>query len=449
MAQAPAKENKYLPDFRSLERSVTPSEPEWVGKMRHRAFVRFAEQGFPTARRGNEKWKYTSVAPIANAAFKYTLDRNGHVISPGDLHRHVPWHDSWVNLVFVDGHYCQSLSTPLADYNCGRVTTLSEAMVTDGQLAEQHLAQYATFEDDAFTALNTAFLRDGAFVHVPEDNALGSPLHLLYLTTSAAQPTVSHPRTLIVAGRHSKLTVIESYAGLSPSSNFTNAVTEIVVGDGAEIEHYRLLMDGPQSFHVGTTRVSQGQDSVFSSGSFATGASLARNDLLVWLNAPGSSCFLNGLYMTADNQHIDNYINVYHVKPHTTSRLNYKGILDGKSRAVFGGTVMVRPDAQKADSQQSDKNLVLTEDAEVNSKPSLLIYADDVKCSHGATAGNVDEDTIFYMRSRGLDQETATRLVVHGFATEIINTVRPDPLRDYLDRTLANALPNPRFREMS
>jgi Fe-S cluster assembly protein SufD len=196
---------------------------------------------------------------------------------------------------------------------------------------------------------------------------------------------------------------------------------------------------------VGVTRVQQAEDSSFSSGSFARGAALARQDLLVLLDAPGSICHLNGLYMTSGTQHIDNYINIDHAKPHTTSRLKYKGILDGKSKAVFGGTVLVRKDAQKADAQQSDKNLLLSDEAEVDSKPSLLIYADDVKCSHGATAGNIDEESVYYMRSRGLDLETASRLLIHGFASEIVESVKLEEVREYLDRQFLAALPNYRF----
>ena len=249
----------------------------------------------------------------------------------------------------------------------------------------------------------------------------------------------------MVAGRHSKLTVIESYVSLSNSQHFTNAVTEIALEDGASVEHYRLLMENPDSFHVGNTRVHQGQDSTFSSASFTRGAAVARNDFQVLLDAPGSFCSLNGLYMTSGRQHIDNYINIDHAKPHTTSRLYYKGILDGSSKAVFGGTVLVRKDAQKADAQQSDKNLLLSDKAEVDSKPSLLIYADDVKCGHGATAGNIDEDTLFYMRSRGLDLDTASSLLIYGFASEIIEAVRLEPLHGYLDKLFLESLPNFRF----
>ncbi len=449
MTQALAKGERYLADFLAFERSLAGHEPMWVHQIRHQALERFTQLGFPTARRGNEKWKYTNVAPIANATFEYPFDFDLNGVKASDIRQLAPWDDSWTTLAFVNGHYCQPLSASPAQANGINVTNLADALLTDGDAAREHLTRYASVEDDAFTALNTAFLKDGAFVHVPPGDSPGSPLHLLYLTTGEAQPTVSYPRTLVLAGRQSKVTIIESYISLSRARHFTDAVTEIVVGEGAEVEHYRVLADSQQDFHVGVTRVHQSQDSRFSSASFAKGSALARNDFLVVLDAPGSSCFLNGLYMTSGTQHIDNYINIDHVKPHTTSRLYYKGILDGKSRAVFGGTVLVRRDAQKADAQQTDKNLILSEDAEVDSKPSLLIYADDVKCGHGATAGHVDEDSLFYMRSRGLDIETASRLLIHGFASEIIETVQLEPSRAYLERTFLEALPEFQFGRTS
>ena len=444
MAQAPTKEERYLADFQAFEQGLESGEGDWVRPIRRQAIEWFKELGFPTARRGNEKWKYTSVVPVANATFEYPFQPTSEEPKRTDLIGCVPWHPQWISLVFVDGRYSEALSTPHRE-NGVRVSNLAEVVRDDGAVAREHLSHHAHVEDDAFVALNTAFLKDGAFVHVPDGDFPLSTVHLLYLTTDRTAPVASYPRSLVIAGRDSRLKVIESHVSLSDASHFTDAVTEIVLGDGAQVEHYKVLVDSPEAFHVGVTRVDQGQDSVYSSLSFARGASLARNDLQVTLDAPGSACHLKGLYMTSGDQHIDNYINVDHAQPHTTSRLYYKGILDGSSKAVFGGTVLVRQDAQKADSQQSDKNLLLSEQAEVDSKPSLLIYADDVKCSHGATAGNIDEDTLFYMRSRGLDLDAASRLLIHGFAAEIIDAVEIEGLRAYLERLTLESLPNFRF----
>ena len=442
LQQPPAVQDKYLADFQALQSSMAGGQPEWARDVRHRALARFGEMGFPTSRRGNEKWKYTNVAPVANQTFEYPSVPKEVESNPQAVRRLGPWDNDWVSLVFIDGHYCGTFES---HPNGLKTSNLAEAFRGTGSVqdvAEKHLARYASFEDDAFTALNTAFVKDGALVHCPEGHSASSPVHLLHVATNRTDATVSHPRTLIVADPNSKLTVVESYIGLSRSPYLTNAVTEIAVGDGARVEHYQLLMDSPGAFHVGSTRVYQRRDSTFTSTGLFRGAAVARNDLSVVLDNEGSSCTLGGLYMTSGTEHIDNNINVDHAKPHTTSRLYYKGILDGSSRAVFGGTVLVREGAQKADAQQSDKNLLLSDDAEVNSKPSLLIYADDVKCAHGATAGHIDEDALFYMRSRGLDLPTANRLLVHAFANEIIEGIQLQAFREYVDRMFLNALPD-------
>ncbi len=311
----------------------------------------------------------------------------------------------------------------------------------------QHLGSLAPLNDDGFTALNTAFLRDVAVVRIPDgsDEPVAVCVNHVGLPDldepDGEQRYARHPRTLILAGRNANLTVVETYTGPKGNRYFTNAVTEIVVGEGGQVDHYRLLDESTGAFHVGTTRVRQERDSSFRSASFALGTALARNDFAVTLDGPGAYCSLNGLYYTGQGQHIDNLISIDHAQPHCTSRLNYKGILDGNSRAVFGGEVLVRRNAQKSDAQQTDKNLLLSEDAEVDSKPSLMIYADDVQCSHGATAGQIDAQVLFYLRSRGLDLATASRMLVQAFASEIVATVRPTTLRNYLeslfDRSIA------------
>ena len=439
-SQLPAIQDRYVSDFEDHDRDDSQGHPQWVRQLRQEAMSHFTTLGFPTSRRGNERWKYTSVAPIANTAFQYPSGTTPADISAGDIAQYKALGPEWTNLVFVNGHFSPSLSSPYAVPGGIQITSLASVVSEDGKLARQNLAQHASYQEDAFAALNTAFLGDGAYIHIPEDSVHSSPVHLMFLSTGLPELTASHPRTLVVSGPRSELTLVESYVGLSPGAYFSNAVTEIVLEEGAQVQHYKLLNESTDAFHVGVTRVRQGRDSSFSSWSFARGTALARNDFHVLLDAPGSFCSLNGLYATVDKQHIDNYITIEHAKPHTTSRLSYKGILDGDSRAVFGGTVLVRPDAQKADSQQSDKNLLLSKEAEVNSKPSLLIYADDVKCSHGATAGHIDEEAVFYLRSRGIDLATARELMVRGFGNEIIDTVPIETLRNYLGILLLGSL---------
>ena len=242
---------------------------------------------------------------------------------------------------------------------------------------------------------------------------------------------------------NSSITVHESYLSLSEEAAFTNAVSEMFLAEGSQVQHSRLMQENDLTYHVGVSRVYQSAYSEFASCSFSKGAKVGRSDLHVLLDGPEAKCTLNGLYLTTGSQHMDNFINIEHAKPFGTSRLLYKGILEGKSRAVFGGTVLVHKDAQHTDAQQTDKNLLLSEDAEIDSKPSLFIYADDVKCGHGATAGHMDADTLFYMRSRGLDLETAGRILIQAYAGEIIDKVGPDRLRDYLDRLYSGAVQTP------
>jgi len=425
---------KYLADFQALDQSAP-----WLQRLREQAWSHFEALGFPTARRANERWKYTNVAPIANASFgNAPVSGSSPAMDAQELQRCALWQPDWINLVFVNGRYVSDLSTPSSTT---KVQAGSMAKSDYQGLMQQYLGRYADSGEDGFTALNTAFVQDGAFVHAPAGEALDQVVHLIYITTDGDQPVVTHPRTLIVAEANSNLRVVESYYSSTDSQHFTNAVTEIVLDQGANVDHCLVMLENTSAFHIGSSRVYQGQDSTFTSVAFAKGAALGRNDFQVLLDAPGASCTLNGLYLTKGTQHMDNFINIDHAKPYGTSNLFYKGILDGKSRAIFGGTVLVREDAQQTNAQQTDKNLILSYEAEVDSKPSLLIYADDVKCGHGATAGHIDEDTLFYMRSRGLDAETASRLLIHAFASEIIDTVQIAQLRDYLDELFLDSIP--------
>ena len=440
------------PYYAAAYAAQSPQSPLPLSTRRREGWAAFQRLGLPTARRGNEPWKYTNAAPIARGDFacpQPPLPVNAAGIGPAEPAAVAPWQGDWHNIVLGDGVYAPGLSANLrvpvptkgGHTNAMIIASLPDALRAQRALGEVLLGSIAAPEDDGFVALNTAFLRDGVGIDLPA-GADGGVVNVLYLTTGREQPRVTHPRTLINAKADSRLTVIETYAGPDGVRYFTNAVTEIYVGENASVAHCRLLQDGRDAYHVGVSRVVQDRDSRFSSVSIAAGAALGRNDFGVKLVGTGVACTLNGLYLTRGSQHIDNYINIDHTQPYGTSRLFYKGILDGQSRAVFGGNVTVRQDAQKTDAQQTDKNLLLSAEAEVDSKPSLLIYADDVKCGHGATAGHIDADTLFYMRSRGLDLPTASRILIHAFAREIIDTVTPEPLRDYLDAQFRDAIPD-------
>lgn len=415
-------------------------------ELHSRGWDAFLKLGLPTARRGNEPWKYTNAGPIAREPFGFVEDLppENVGISYETLREIVPWQDHWRTLVLVDGVFAAELSTGPRTVDSDRnvvVASLPDAIQARRHLGDSLLGNLANVNEDGFAALNASFVRDGVGISVPADADAGV-VNIVYLTTDRHQPRVTYPRTLISAEVNSRVTVIETFVGPEAVRYLTNAVMEAHVREGANVEHYRLLLEGRDAYHVGISRVEQEKDSRFSSVSIADGAALGRNDFGVHLGGTGAECMLNGLYLTKGSQHIDNYINIDHAEPNGTSRLFYKGILDGKSRAVFGGNVTVREDAQKTDAQQTDKNLLLSPDAEVDSKPSLLIYADDVKCGHGATAGHIDADTVFYMRSRGLDPATTSRILIHAFASEIIDTVALDPLREYLDTRLQNTIPD-------
>ena len=414
--------------------------PAWLNGLRQKGFDNFSRLGFPTARRGNEAWKYTNVAPIARS--ELSLPTAASVPEIGQVRQSAPWVDDWNTLVFLDGRFSSELSN-IHEQSGVTISSLVHAMEDDGAVVQRHIGSVTSVEDDGFAALNTAFLGDGALVHVPPGASVERPVHLVFVSTDE-ENIVAHPRVLVVAGPESESTVIESYVGVGDNTYLSHGVAEVIVEEGAQLEHYRLMDESDSSYHVGVARVHQKDGSFFSSRAFYKGVGLGRHDLYVNIG-DGCSTDLSGLYITSGSQHVDNFINIDHTKPNSNSNLYYKGILSGRSRAVFGGTVFVREGAIKTDALQSDKNLLLSPDAEVDSKPALFIWADDVKCGHGATAGNIDEATVYYMRSRGIDLETASRLLIFGFASEIIDTVAIPELHDYLEESFLDAIPRYEF----
>ena len=439
MTQLLTKETRYAADFAALEEKAK-GDPQWLQDLRRKAYDRFSSIGFPTARRGNEEWKYTSVGPIAEQRYHVALNGATPEISLAKIKRAIPWDEAWPRLVFINGRYVPEFSKPHTHGGELVVRNLAEAVRDDGAVME-HLARHADFESNAFTALNTAFLQDGAYVKVAEDATARDPVHIVYMATGECDQSLSRPRTLLVAGSHAKATVIETYVNLGKGRYFTNAVTEASIGDGAQIDRYLLLMEGAEAFHVGSAHVQAGRDSSFTSTAVSLGAAIARSNTSVVLNAPGASATVNGLYVTSGAQHLDMHTSLFHAAPQTTSRQQHKGILDGQSRSVFAGRVVIPAGSQKADARLVNKNLLLSRGAEVDTKPSMEIFADDVKATHGATAGQLDQTTLFYLNSRGIDADSARRLLVHGFASEILNGVQIAKLRAFLDRLFLKSLP--------
>lgn len=429
---------RYLADYRALA-AGSQNGSSWLTPLRERGWEQFARMGFPTARRGNEKWKYTNVRPVDRVPFQLATGCASSETTVDDVRGSAPWDDSWQTLLFVDGRYTGTYSSGKPDGLTA--CNFADATGANRALLESNVGSLAPVEDDAFTALNTAFADHGAFVYVPADTEVETPVHILHANTNAEDDRAIYPRALLVAGRGSRITLVETYSSLGDRRQFTDSVFEMVLEEGAQVDHYRVLAENESTFHIGVTRVHQFKDSNFRSISFATGPAIGRNDLHVLLDGPGAECTLHGLYMTTNRQHLDNHISTTHAKPHGTSHQFYKGILAGRSRAVFSGKVRVDPDAQKTYADQKDLNLLLSKRAEIDTMPSLEIFADDVECFHGATAGHVDESALFYLQSRGLDLDTAAAMLIRGFASEIVEEFGPPALRRYLERVTDGLLP--------
>jgi Fe-S cluster assembly protein SufD len=392
--------------------TAQPKAEPWVQALREAAFQRFAELSFPTTH--DEEWRFTNVAPIARIQFAPAsgggASCDGYHFSGG--------------AVFVNGSFAPSHDSPLMPRGV-HAGTLADA--------EPHLAKHAPFDRSAFVALNTAFLNEVAVIRIDRGATVEQPINILNFVPSEKEPQVIHPRTLILVGSNAQCSIVESYLGTG--SYFTNAVTEIVVGEGAVVDHYKLQQESPEAFHVATMRATLGRSANFSSHSISLGGALVRNDANVTLSE-GTEATLNGLYIVNGRQHIDNHTEIDHAKPHGTSHELYKGILDGHATAVFNGRIIVRKDAQKTDSKQTNKNLVLSDDAVINTKPELQILADDVRCTHGATIGQLDAEALFYLRSRGIGRSQARDLLTYAFAQDIIDRVRVPALKDQLEKVL-------------
>ena len=422
----------HVQNFRQLGGQA----PASLRSLRTAALARFQELGLPTTRL--EDWKYTSVAPLSRRRFRPAADGIG---SPQAREAVQPLRFGTGNeLVFINGHYSASLSTVRSLPTGTIVDSLAATLATQPALIEPHLARYARYETEHFTALNTAFIEDGAFVYLPKGAIVDEPIHLLFVSLPAPSAMITHPRNLIVLEETSQATVVEDYVGVESNEYWTNAVTEVSLAPNAGLVHYKLQRESERAFHIASLSARQAADSRFTSEVVSLGSALARNDIATVLDAPGSECVFDGLYLTSGKQHVDHHTTIDHQQPHCTSHELYKGVLDGRSTAVFNGKVFVRPNAQKSDAQQMNKNLLLSEDAVINTKPQLEIFADDVKCTHGAAIGRLDDDALYYLRARGIGEAAARRVLIHAFANELINRITVEPLRQQLDRLLLSRL---------
>ena len=396
---------------------------------------RFHEMGFPTVR--DEAWKYTNVAPIRKVPFEPAPETGPTAAPriPDDLRE-----GEEIQIVFVNGRFSRALSSAATRRDGLEVKSLKQVLAERPEWAEPYLGRIAR-DGNAFAELNAAFLDDGVFLRIPARATVPDPIHVVFLSEPAFGPTVSHPRNLVIAEAGSQAAVVETFIGTAGELYFTNAVTEVVLGEGAVLDFSRLERESDAAFHISTIAVSQGRDSHFTSHSISLGGALARNDLNVRLDAEGAECTLNGLFLGSGSQLLDNHTRIDHAKPHGTSRELYKGIMDGKSRGIFHGTIVVHPDAQKTDAMQTNKNLLLSREALVNSEPALEIFADDVKCRHGSTIGQLDAAAMFYLRSRGIGEKDARDLLVYAFASDVASRIRVAPLRSLVERQLGLRLP--------
>jgi Fe-S cluster assembly protein SufD len=343
-------------------------------------------------------------------------------------------------LVFVNGRFAPAFSSA-GELPAGlRVANLASLLSSEPGLVEPWLTHATRFEMQGFTALNTAFITEAAVILIPNDLAVERPIHVVHLADADA-PIVTHPRTLIVASRHSRVHVVESYAGREGQNYFTNAVTEIIGGPGSNIEHCRVQRESLEAYHVSSTHLHLSRDAVFASEHVTLGGALVRNDVNAVLDAEGINCTLNGLYLVDGRRLVDNHTTIDHAKPHCESHELYKGILDDQGRGVFNGKIFVRPDAQKTDAKQTNQVVLLSDNATINTKPQLEIFADDVKCTHGATVGQLAADQLFYLRARGIGEAQARAILLHAFASDIVERIQVEPLRNHLEQILLERLP--------
>ncbi len=423
---------RYLDAFE--KRQTAAGGTAWLNDLRRAGIESFSKLGFPTIKQ--EAWKYTNVQPMVALPFGFA---NGEArqVSASEVLTKAFIEDDAPRLVFVNGVYMVGLSAVQNLPPGVRVENLSALAARNGADGASGIGRFADYRRNGFVALNTAFIGDGAAVLVPSGCRVARPIYLVYVSTAKDRPIISHPRTLIVLGAGSEASIVESYAGMNGGTYFCNAVTELVAGADSVVHHYRIQKEGAAGFHVGTLAANLARGANLTASAITLSGGLVRNDVHVALDGEGAECGLNGLYLGADKQHIDNFTEIEHLRPRASSRELYKGILDGASHGVFNGKIVVHKDAQKTDARQTNKNLLLSGDAMVNTKPQLEIYADDVKCSHGSSIGQLDPDALFYLRSRGLGPEEARSLLSFAFASDIVGRIKIESLRRRLDEYLA------------
>jgi Fe-S cluster assembly protein SufD len=427
----------YISSFKKFEESLNGEAKSELHKIRKNAINLFSETGFPTTK--VEDWKYTNVSPIFNHEF--STDETTAELSADIIVRFQIDGLKTKRLVFINGRFNEKLSSPVKDLekNGVKIGSLAYWVNKQPELVLEHFSKYAKIQN-GFAALNTAFTVDGAFIYIPDNSVINETLHIMNLQGSEGVKTLSQPRNLIVAGKNVQVKIIETYNSLTDEPNFSNVVTEVLAGESSNIVMYRIQDENLNSYLVTLTQAKQKRNSVFTIYTVTTGGSLVRNDINTVLDDENCEAHLYGLYLTGDTQHVDNHTLIDHAKPHCLSNELFKGVLDGKSHVVFNGKVFVRPDAQKTNAYQSNKNILLSKDAAVDTKPQLEIFADDVKCSHGATVGQLDDDSVFYLRTRGISEEMARSMLIRAFASDVFDEIKIDAIHEHLNNLILKKL---------
>lgn len=428
-------EKNYQAAF-SAVRELSPTVA-WLELVRISAMDRFEQLGFPSVR--DEEWKYTNLASLAKENFQPAI--SSQEIARRDVGSFAYPETANAHLVLVNGFLREDLSVNSGLEGVVAIDLLSAtADARYNKVVRKYLARNAGYHNNGLTALNTAFLQSGVFILISKNAKLETPLQITFVADSIGQPSANFPRVLIVAEENSSATVIENFVTNGESQYFTNAVAEIVLKEGARLEHYRLQRESNNSFHVCTTSAELGRASHYDTTSINLGGRLSRHDISVVMDHEGAETFVDGLYMVGPDQHTDTHSVIDHKQPHCNSRQLYKGILDGNARAVFNGKIFVREGAQKTDAMQTNKNLLLSDKARVDTKPQLEIYADDVKCAHGAAVGQIDPEELFYLETRGITPELGRSLLTYGFAEEVIGKIRIESIRSQLDEAVLRQL---------
>lgn len=430
---APARASMSMAEFlAAFAKGNTAPAPAWLVPRRHAALASAAEAGFPTTQ--DEEWRFTRVAPLLKLPL-HPAGTPSRRLTREEIAPFTFGLDCW-RLVFVDGHFCAELSTLPAPGGDLQAASLRSALAGHAPELEQHLTCCASDTANVFTALNTAFFQDGALLRAAPGKVIEQPVHLLFLATSAEAGATAHVRNVIIAGARSEMKVLETYANLADGQTFTNAVTELVVGEEAHLDHCKIQEQSRHAFHIATIAAQQGRNSHWTSHSISTGAQLARHQIQTLFQAEGGNCLLNGLYLAHGDQRVDHHTVVDHAQPRCESHEFYHGVLSGRAHGVFNGKIFVRQDAQKTNAKQTNRNLLLSEEAVIDTKPQLEIYADDVKCTHGATVGQIDEEAIFYLRARGIGLERARQIMVRAFASDVVGRIPLEPVRTHLNQML-------------